>query len=157
MTDMAPLLRHIDHEFANPDLLRVALTHRSAAKGKDALSGGNERLEFLGDRVLGLVIAEMLYTRFGREREGAMAKRFVALVRRETLARIAHSILMAGWNQRVFLSKDYGARCLMKHPNHHRMPRHSCRKPCKGRVSHYLFMKWLAAKALPMRLFLQLS
>ncbi|WP_339778894.1 ribonuclease III [uncultured Thalassospira sp.] len=92
MTDMAPLLRHIDHEFANPDLLRVALTHRSAAKGKDALSGGNERLEFLGDRVLGLVIAEMLYTRFGREREGAMAKRFVALVRRETLARIAVDI-----------------------------------------------------------------
>lgn len=92
MGDGAPLISEIDHGFSDPDLLRVALTHRSAAKGKDALSGGNERLEFLGDRVLGLVVADMLYTRFGREREGAMAKRFVALVRRETLARVAVQI-----------------------------------------------------------------
>ncbi|WP_430470329.1 ribonuclease III [Thalassospira lucentensis] len=92
MGDGAPLIPEIDHGFSDPDLLRVALTHRSAAKGKDALSGGNERLEFLGDRVLGLVVADMLYTRFGREREGAMAKRFVALVRRETLARVAVQI-----------------------------------------------------------------
>ena len=92
MSDGIPVITEIDHGFSNPDLLRVALTHRSAAKGKDALSGGNERLEFLGDRVLGLVVAEMLYTRFGREREGAMAKRFVALVRRETLARVANQI-----------------------------------------------------------------
>ena len=92
MGNGAPLIPEIDHGFSDPDLLRVALTHRSAAKGKDALSGGNERLEFLGDRVLGLVVADMLYTRFGREREGAMAKRFVALVRRETLARVAVQI-----------------------------------------------------------------
>lgn len=92
MSDGMPVIAEIDHGFSNPDLLRVALTHRSAAKGKDAISGGNERLEFLGDRVLGLVVAEMLYTRFGREREGAMAKRFVALVRRETLARVAIQI-----------------------------------------------------------------
>lgn len=92
MSDRTPLIKEIDHGFSDPDLLRVALTHRSAAKGKDALSGGNERLEFLGDRVLGLVVADMLYTRFGREREGAMAKRFVALVRRETLARVANQI-----------------------------------------------------------------
>lgn len=74
MRDGLPVIADIDHGFSDPDLLRVALTHRSAAKGKDMLSGGNERLEFLGDRVLGLVVAEMLYTRFGREREGAMAK-----------------------------------------------------------------------------------
>jgi len=92
MSDGTPVIAEIDHGFSDPDLLRIALTHRSAAKGKDALSGGNERLEFLGDRVLGLVVAEMLYTRFGREREGAMAKRFVALVRRETLARVAIQI-----------------------------------------------------------------
>ncbi|MEQ8390837.1 MAG: ribonuclease III [Thalassospira sp.] len=92
MSDGIPVIVEIDHGFSDPDLLRIALTHRSAAKGKDALSGGNERLEFLGDRVLGLVVAEMLYTRFGREREGAMAKRFVALVRRETLARVAVQI-----------------------------------------------------------------
>jgi len=92
MSDGTPVIAEIDHGFSDPDLLRIALTHRSAAKGKDALSGGNERLEFLGDRVLGLVVAEMLYTRFCREREGAMAKRFVALVRRETLARVAIQI-----------------------------------------------------------------
>jgi ribonuclease-3 len=92
MSDGATVIAEIDYGFSDPDLLRIALTHRSAAKGKDALSGGNERLEFLGDRVLGLVVAEMLYTRFGREREGAMAKRFVALVRRETLARVANQI-----------------------------------------------------------------
>ncbi|MBX2830940.1 MAG: ribonuclease III [Rhodospirillales bacterium] len=92
MSDGTPVIAEIDHGFSDPDLLRIALTHRSAAKGKDALSGGNERLEFLGDRVLGLVVADMLYTRFGREREGAMAKRFVALVRRETLARVAIQI-----------------------------------------------------------------
>ncbi|MDP2697833.1 ribonuclease III [Thalassospira sp.] len=92
MAGNEPSVLPLGYDFAQPDLLRIALTHRSAAKGKDTLSGGNERLEFLGDRVLGLVVAEILYRRFGREREGAMAKRFVALVRRETLARIAVQI-----------------------------------------------------------------
>ena len=105
MAETVPLIAEIDHEFAQPDLLRVALTHRSAAKGKDALSGGNERLEFLGDRVLGLVVAEMLYTRFGREREGAMAKRFVALVRRETLARLAQQIGLGSHIQMAFIER----------------------------------------------------
>lgn len=59
-------------------------------------SGGKrptyERLEFLGDRVIGLVVAEMLYRKFPKEEEGAMAKRFVALTREETLADIARII-----------------------------------------------------------------
>ena len=59
-------------------------------------SGGKrptyERLEFLGDRVIGLVVAEMLYQKFPKEDEGAMAKRFVALTREETLADIARNI-----------------------------------------------------------------
>lgn len=49
-----------------------------------------ERLEFLGDRVLGLVVAEMLYTNYPNEKEGLLAKRFVALTREETLADVAH-------------------------------------------------------------------
>ena len=51
-----------------------------------------ERLEFLGDRVLGLVVAEMLYRTFNKEDEGAMAKRLAALVRQEGLAHVARSI-----------------------------------------------------------------
>ena len=65
-------------------------------------SGGNERLEFLGDRVLGLVVANLLYERFPKEREGALAKRFVALVRKEALAEVAEEI---GLGPHIRLSK----------------------------------------------------
>ena len=54
-----------------PDLLREALTHRSALQGEGAAGrGSNERLEFIGDRVLGLLIAEWLAERFPHEQEG---------------------------------------------------------------------------------------
>jgi len=49
-----------------------------------------ERLEFLGDRVLGLVVAEMLYTSYPKEKEGSLAKRFVVLTCEKTLAEVAH-------------------------------------------------------------------
>ncbi len=74
------------------DLLRQALMHRS-------LSGagiGYERLEFLGDRILGLIVAEMLLDAFPDEEEGPIAKRHVALVRKETLAEIAEQIGLPG-------------------------------------------------------------
>jgi ribonuclease-3 len=76
------------HDFANPDLLREALTHRSAALGRRRRSGlaSNERLEFLGDRVLGLLIAEWLSERFPSEPEGALGPRLATLVSRDTLA-----------------------------------------------------------------------
>lgn len=73
--------------FHDKSLFKQAL--RLSHNGRPA---GYERLEFLGDRVLGLVVAEMLYRRFPNEREGAMAKRFVALVREETLARVAQDL-----------------------------------------------------------------
>lgn len=77
------------HTFRDPALLRLALTHRSAAgKGRETY----ERLEFLGDRVLALVIADLLYKAYPSEDEGALAKRLVDLVRRETLAEIAQSL-----------------------------------------------------------------
>ncbi|MEK9753784.1 MAG: ribonuclease III [Rhodospirillaceae bacterium] len=79
----------LGHAFANPDRLDQALTHSSAV-GERVSS--NERLEFLGDRVLGLVVAEMLYTRFQTEEEGDLGYRFTALVRREALARVAREI-----------------------------------------------------------------
>ncbi len=81
------LVRHI---FAEPELLQAALTHPSTG-GKESRHR-YERLEFLGDRVLGLNIAERLYQRFPTEDEGALSKRLVGLVRREALAEVAESI-----------------------------------------------------------------
>jgi ribonuclease-3 len=81
------LLAALGHEFARRELLDQALTHPSAS--------GNapyERLEFLGDRVLGLVVADMVYRGFPAEPEGKLARRFAALVRKEALARVAETI-----------------------------------------------------------------
>ncbi len=88
----------LGHTFADPKLLAEALTHASAVprqktRGKPAR--GYERLEFLGDRVLGLVIAELLWRRFPNEAEGALTRRHTQLVRRETLAKIARSVELA--------------------------------------------------------------
>ena len=82
----------LGHRFARPDLLREALTHRSAAAaarpGKKG-AGSNERLEFVGDRVLGLLIAEWLADRFPHEQEGALGRRLAHLVSQPVLAAIA--------------------------------------------------------------------
>ncbi len=94
--DGAALTEALGHRFAQPDLLRRALTHPSAigaaARQRERGQDGYERLEFLGDRVLGLVIADLLFRRFTDENEGALAKRFAMLVRRESLARVAQAV-----------------------------------------------------------------
>ncbi len=91
----ARLLR-LDHTFARPELLAEALTHRSALDRqpdlKAALPHGNERLEFLGDRVLSLAMADLLLRRFPHAREGELARRYSVLVQAQTLADIARSI-----------------------------------------------------------------
>ena len=79
----------LDHRFISETLLREALTHRSAAGAKGV--GSNERLEFIGDRVLGLVVAEWLSERFPNEQEGKLGPRLAALVSKPTLARIAQA------------------------------------------------------------------
>lgn len=81
----------LGYRFRNRRLLAVALTHASLA---DALSHGetNERLEFLGDRVLGLIVAELLLESYPEEQEGDIARRYAHLVRRETLARVAGGV-----------------------------------------------------------------
>ena len=66
-----------------------ALTHASTTSERIQ---SNERLEFLGDRVLGLVVADMLYAHFPDESEGDLGYRFTALARRESLARVAQEI-----------------------------------------------------------------
>lgn len=92
--DLAPLADRVAHRFARPELLREALTHPSAAGGGQ---GGRQerdynRLEFLGDRVLGMVIADYLLHRHPEAEAGELARRFNALVRRETLAKVARAI-----------------------------------------------------------------
>lgn len=75
----------LGHRFGDRSLMLRALTHGSHA---NAAKGTYERLEFLGDRVLGLVIAEVLWRRFPKEDEGLLSRRLVDLVRKETLAQI---------------------------------------------------------------------
>jgi ribonuclease-3 len=87
------LARRIGHDFGEPDLLREALTHPSVNPGdRGPAPFANQRLEFLGDRVLGLLIAEWLLARFPDEPEGALARRHTALVRAEALAEVAAAI-----------------------------------------------------------------
>ena len=101
--DPAPLIESLGHPFERPELLREALTHPSARSRRGSAVRGYERLEFLGDRVLGLIIAELLWRRFPDEAEGALTRRHTSLVRRETLTGIAkeiglgaHIVLSAG-------------------------------------------------------------
>ena len=84
----------LGHRFARPELLREALTHRSAAvltKAHGRSVGSNERLEFVGDRVLGLLIAEWLAERFPHEQEGELGRRLAHLVSQPVLATIAET------------------------------------------------------------------
>lgn len=83
---LAPLMRKIGYQFQEPALLEQALTHRSC-KGQH-----NERLEFLGDALLGLVIAEALFARFPQTREGDLTRMRSSLVKGVTLASIAQEL-----------------------------------------------------------------
>ncbi len=91
------LTDRLDYKFRDRRLLDEALTHRSAIDrraGRSDFVYGNERLEFLGDRVLALVVAELLQERFPDEDEGALAKRHAALVRAEVLAEVATELAL---------------------------------------------------------------
>ncbi|MGI9433544.1 MAG: ribonuclease III [Geminicoccaceae bacterium] len=79
----------VAHRFGDRRLLMEALTHPSATRRSKTAPRNNQRLEFLGDRVLGLVVAHLLIARFPNEDEGPLSRRHAALVRRETLAEIA--------------------------------------------------------------------
>lgn len=82
----------LGHRFTRPELLREALTHRSALQGRSRARGSNERLEFVGDRVLGLVMAEWLAERFPKEQEGDLGRRLAYLVSQPVLAQVAEGI-----------------------------------------------------------------
>ena len=89
---VAALALRLGHDFNDPALLEQALTHRSAADPKRNQLDSNERLEFLGDRVLALLMAEWLSERFPQEREGELGKRLAVLVAAETLAKVGDVI-----------------------------------------------------------------
>ncbi|MFA5899880.1 MAG: ribonuclease III [Hyphomicrobium sp.] len=85
------LEKALGHRFKNQQLIEVALTHASMRGGK-AQTSDNERLEFIGDRVLGLAVSEVLIELFPGANEGELARRFNRLVRGEACARVARSI-----------------------------------------------------------------
>ena len=79
----------LDIEFSDPALLEQALTHRSAG------GNHNERLEYLGDAILGAVIAEALYRRHEQADEGQLSRMRASLVKKETLASLARSVSLS--------------------------------------------------------------
>src|SRR4051812_47525691 len=82
----------IGHVFADKAILERALTHISAASPKQGRGGSYQRLEFLGDHVLGLAVSDMLYRAFPKGDEGELSRRLADLVRRETCADVARAI-----------------------------------------------------------------
>lgn len=87
--DLVAFQGRLGHSFRKPDLLLRAVTHASIGT---ATRPDNQRLEFLGDRVLGLVMAEALLSADIDAREGQLAPRFNALVRKETCADVAREV-----------------------------------------------------------------
>lgn len=93
-TDLNPLMISLGHQFKDISLLEVALTHTSLTKGRrrKLAKEDYERLEFLGDRVLGIIIADELYKRYQDAEAGQLSRRFNSQVRKETLAEIGRDI-----------------------------------------------------------------
>ncbi len=106
-TRLDDLSRQLGHAFREPALLEEALTHSSlrheqltggvtgAAAGEDP--GDNERLEFLGDAIVGMLVAESLYRRFPRLREGQLTRLRAALVSRKHLGEVGKALGLGKW------------------------------------------------------------
>ena len=101
--DIGILERRVGHRFRDGALLARALTHVSAHGGERAREHNYQRLEFLGDRVLGLAAADMLFGRFPEASEGELSRRLAELVRRETCAEVA-----LAWDVGPFLTLGTG-------------------------------------------------
>jgi len=98
--DAARLEAALGHRFADQSLLATALTHMSAEGSRLA---SYQRLEFLGDRVLGLSVADLLFRQFPQSEEGNLSRRLADLVRKETCAEVAQS-----WNLGQFMRLGEG-------------------------------------------------
>ena len=87
--NLSKLEQNLQYRFKNKSLLKLAMNHSSIVKNRIE---SNERLEFLGDRVLGLMIAQILYQRFPKDLEGDLGYRFDSLVKTDCLAFIAENL-----------------------------------------------------------------
>lgn len=103
--DATQLDEILGHRFRDRELLAEALTHPSAGGGRSY-----ERLEFLGDRVLGIVLADLLFKAFPEEPEGDLAKRFAALAQRESLTLVAEAIGLAPFVRMAVSEEQTGGR-----------------------------------------------
>ena len=115
--DLKELEAALGHEFSSPELLVRALTHRSLAHqiaqtdaGKKSVPADNERLEYLGDAVLGLVVAETLFTLHPEWREGELTRIRSGLVSRQHMAQVAEAI---GLGRHLRLSRPTPSRLIM--------------------------------------------
>lgn len=89
--DCRRLARALGHPFAREDLLQQALTHRSVG------AVNNERLEFLGDALIGFTVAEALLARFPQADEGTLSRMRASLVKRESLAEVARALQLGDY------------------------------------------------------------
>ena len=97
--DIAAIQSALHFVFKDTTYLKKALTHSSAHH--DSTGQDYERLEFLGDRIVNLIVADLLFHTFREEKEGALAKRHTALIRTETLADMARDLKLGDF---VYLS-----------------------------------------------------
>jgi ribonuclease-3 len=91
MTSLEQLCVSLGYHFQRPTLLDEALTHRSAS------AQNNERLEFLGDALLNLVVAEYLFEHYPKASEGELSRLRASLVKGETLADVARRLSLGSW------------------------------------------------------------
>jgi ribonuclease III len=103
----ATLETTIGYHFTDGRLLDLALTHISAMSGPRNRMGSYQRLEFLGDHVLGLVVSDMLFRQFPAADEGELSRRLADLVRKETCADVARALDL-GAAIRLGGSEDHG-------------------------------------------------
>jgi ribonuclease III len=101
--DISALEHAIGHAFHDKNMLHNAITHVSALSSEEGRRGSYQRLEFLGDRVLGLIVAHMLTATFPDEDEGELSRRLADLVRKESCADVA-----SAWNVGSYLKLGGG-------------------------------------------------
>ncbi len=106
--DLPALQTRLQYQFENPALLRLALTHPSVAHEGDRTSQHNQRLEFLGDAVLGLVLTRELYDKFPDVSEGPLTKARAQMINRHTLADQARRIELQNY---LIMSRGEEANC----------------------------------------------